>query len=74
MIKELIRKVITPIHLLAGDRLQLKYIWDDPRRGENLLAEVLADKSMIIDEVIIYRFEDMYGLKEGYSIVAGKSK
>lgn len=73
MIKELIRKTVGPFNLKAGDRLELIWKWDIPGMGENLLAEVHADRDMIIDSVIISRFENMYGLKEGYSIVAGKS-
>lgn len=70
MLKELVRKAIRPIHLMNGDRLRVTL--EKEIIGEGVLAEALADKTMTVDTVIIYRFEDMHGLKEGYTAVLGK--
>lgn len=72
MIKWLKREKIASIHLCAGDSIVLKYQDWKGDQHETVRSEI--GKTMTVNEVGVFTFEDEFDMEEGVGGVFGKSK
>jgi hypothetical protein len=61
-----------PVHMLAGDTIQVTY--NDPGGKEHLLAPATIDKAMVVNRIKIARFKkgEFRGFKGGYVVILGE--
>ena len=62
-------KDISPIYLGNGDTFEMSYT--DESGDNHKLLSVTIEEDIIVNQVKIYKFQDEFGLKEGYCGVFG---